>query len=65
MPAAIDAPANGRAAVENGRFHPAILDLEQMENRVEKSLVKKVRKLIEDFPDRALEVIRGWMAEGA
>ena len=34
-----------------------------METRVEKSLVKKVRKLVEDFPDRALEVIRGWMAE--
>ena len=65
MAATIDAPANGGAVVENGRFHPAILDLEQMENRVEKSLVKKVRKLIEDFPDRALEVIRGWMAEGA
>lgn len=65
MPAAIDAPANDRAAVENGRFHPAILDLDQMEIRVEKSLVKKVRKLVEDFPDRALEVIRAWMAEGA
>ena len=65
MPAAIDAAANDRAAVENGRFHPAILDLDQMEIRVEKSLVKKVRKLIEDFPDRALEVIRAWMAEGA
>ncbi|MCH7863775.1 MAG: hypothetical protein IIC56_01005 [Proteobacteria bacterium] len=65
MATAIDAPANGGAAVENGRFHPAILDFEQMESRVEKSLVKKVRKLIEDFPDRALEVIRGWMAEGA
>ncbi len=63
MMAAIDAAANGGAAVENGRFHPAILDLEQMENRVEKSLVGKVRKLVEDFPDRALEVIRAWMAE--
>ena len=65
MAAAIDAATNGGTAVENGRFHPAILDLEQMESRVEKSLLKKVQKLIEDFPDRALEVIRGWMAEGA
>ena len=65
MPAAIDAAVNGRAAFENGCFNPPILGLEQIENRVEKLLVKKVRKLIEDLPDRALEVIRAWMAEDA
>ena len=64
MPAATDAAANDRAAIENGRFHPAILDFEQMESRVEKSLVRKVRKLVEDFPDQALIVIRGWMVQG-
>lgn len=65
MPAVMDAaqPRNGAAAgVE--RFSPAILDGDRIHDRIEHSLVKKVRKLVEDFPERALEVIRGWMAEG-
>jgi len=41
MPAAIDAAVNGRAAFENGCFNPPILGLEQIENRVEKLLVKQ------------------------
>lgn len=39
------------------------LDVEAIESRVERSLVKKIRRLIDDFPERALDVVRGWMAE--
>lgn len=65
MPAVMDAaqPRNG-AAADVERFSPAIPDWDRMDDRVEQSLVKKVQKLVEDFPERALEVIRGWMAEG-
>ena len=65
MPAVMDAaqPRDG-AAPDGERFSPAILDSDRMHDQIEQSLVKKVRKLIEDFPERALEVIRGWMAEG-
>lgn len=65
MPAVMNAaqPRHGAAAgVE--RFSPAIPDWDRMHDRVEQSLVKKVQKLVEDFPERALEVIRGWMDEG-
>ena len=41
------------------------IDVDRIEERVGKSLVPKVRKLVEDFPEQALEVIRAWMAEGA
>lgn len=65
MPANMDParPADG-AAAEDGRFDPAVLDVEAIERKVEKSLVRKVHKLIDDFPERAVEVIRGWLAEG-
>ena len=52
-------------AVGQGRFAPAVIDFDRIESRVEKPLARKVRKLVEDFPERALEVIRAWMAEGA
>ena len=52
------------AAGEGARVNPAVIDLDRIEGRVEKSLVRKVRKLVEDFPDQALMVIRGWMAQG-
>ncbi len=70
MPAIMDAAQPAGKAVngavdENGRFSPTILDFGHVEERVEKSLLKKVQKLVEEFPERALEVIRGWMAEGA
>ncbi len=74
MPAVMNAPpgagsppvaiVDGRAA-GNGHFAPTVIDFDRIEERVEKSLVHKVRKLVEDFPERALEVIRAWMAEGA
>jgi flagellar biosynthesis/type III secretory pathway M-ring protein FliF/YscJ len=38
------------------------LDVDAIESRVERSLAKKVCKLIDDFPERALDVVRGWMA---
>ena len=65
MPAVMNA-ANvvGRASGQ-GRSAPMVIDVDRIEERVEKSLVHKVRKLVEDFPERALEVIRAWMAEGA
>ena len=58
------ANVDGRAAGQ-GRSAPPVIDIDRIEERVEKSLVHKVRKLVEDFPERALEVIRAWMAEGA
>ncbi len=39
------------------------LDVDAIESRVERSLVKKVCKLIDDFPERSLDVVRGWLAE--
>ncbi len=65
MPAVMNAAkVEGRASGQ-GRFAPRVIDVDRIEERVEKSLVHKVRKLVEDFPERALEVIRAWMAEGA
>ncbi len=40
------------------------IDLDGVEGRISGSLAAKVRKLVDDHPDRALEVIRAWMAEG-
>ena len=65
MPADIDGAVAGGVAAEDGRFHPAILDVDEIEGRVEKSLLRKVHRLIDEFPERAVEVIRAWMAEGA
>ncbi len=39
------------------------LDLDGIEGRISASLAAKVRKLVDDHPDRSLEVIRAWMAE--
>ena len=65
MPAVMNAAnVKGRASGQ-GRSTPRIIDVDRIEERVEKSLVHKVRKLVEDFPERGLEVIRAWMAEGA
>ena len=65
MPAVMNAAnVEGRASGQ-GRSAPTVIDVDRIEERVEKSLVHKVRKLVENFPERALEVIRAWMAEGA
>ena len=40
------------------------IDVAGVSGRVDGSLVNKVRKLVDDYPDQTLEVIRGWMAEG-
>jgi len=63
MPAVMNTAAGERDRVDP-RFNPAVIDFDRIEGRVEKSLVRKVRKLVEDFPDQALIVIRGWMAQG-
>ena len=39
------------------------IDVKGIEGNINNSLLNKVQRLIEDHPDRALEVIRGWMAE--
>jgi len=41
-----------------------MVDLDGIEGKISGSLAAKVRKLVDDHPDRALEVIRAWMAEG-
>lgn len=63
MPAVMNTAA-GESARVNQSFNPGVIDLDRIEGRVEKSLIRKVRKLVEDFPDQALIVIRGWMAQG-
>ena len=65
MPAVMNAAnVEGRASGQD-RSAPTVIDVDRIEERVEKSPVHKVRKLVEDFPERALEVIRAWMAEDA
>ena len=65
MPAVMNAAnVEGRASGQ-GRSAPTVIDVDRIEERVEKSLVQKVRKLVENFPEQAFEVIRAWMAEGA
>ena len=65
MPAVMNAAnVEGRASGQ-GCSAPTVIDVDRIKERVEKSLVHKVRKLVEDFPEQALEVIRAWMAEGA
>lgn len=59
MAAVMDTAANG--ATNGG---PPGLDIDAVEGRVARSLTTKVRKLIDDFPERSLDVIRAWMAEG-
>lgn len=44
-------------------FPAPSLDIDGIEGRIERSLVRKVQKLIADHPDRALEVIRAWLWE--
>lgn len=39
------------------------LDLDGIEGKISTSLTTKVRRLVDEHPDRALEVIRAWMAE--
>jgi hypothetical protein len=46
------------SAVLNGE-----IDLDGIEGQISGSLLNQVRKLVDDHPDRALEVIRAWMAE--
>jgi flagellar biosynthesis/type III secretory pathway M-ring protein FliF/YscJ len=50
-------------AEPNGRFAPAAIDVEGIEGRINSSLLKRVQKLVDDHPDRALEVIRAWLFE--
>jgi len=46
-------------------FVPAenLIDVEGIEGRLNNSLLVKVQRLVQNYPDRALDVIRGWMAE--
>jgi flagellar biosynthesis/type III secretory pathway M-ring protein FliF/YscJ len=65
MAAVLNAPATGAEGLGEGvPFYPSVLDPARIEGRLEKSLLRKVCKLVADFPDRALEVVRVWMAEG-
>ena len=60
------ATANASGPGANGAeipFHPSVIDIARIEGGLEKSLLGKVRKLVDNFPERALEVIRCWMAE--
>ena len=63
MPAVMNAPAPGADGAEIP-FYPSVIDPARIEGGIKKSLLRKVRKLVDDFPDRALDVIRFWMAQG-
>jgi len=63
MPAIIDEAPAKASPVDTRNFSPAVLDMDEVDERVEKSILKKARKLVDVFPERALHVIRGWMAE--
>ena len=39
------------------------VDAERVEARAKASLLHKVQKLLQDYPERSLRVIRGWMHE--
>lgn len=41
----------------------AILDPARIAAEIDSALVTRVRRLVEAYPDRALAVVRGWMAE--
>ena len=41
----------------------ALIDVEGIDGKIDNSLLRKVQRLVADYPDRALEVIRGWMME--
>ncbi|MEK9722599.1 MAG: hypothetical protein VW405_03830, partial [Rhodospirillaceae bacterium] len=58
-----DAPDAANPCVPSA-IHFADIDVAGVSGRIDRSLANKVRKLVDDHPDRALEVIRGWMAEG-
>ncbi len=55
-------PAGTEQAAENTRSNSSVLDVVKIERRVEKSLAKRVGKLVDEFPDRTLRVVRDWMA---
>ncbi len=57
------APAPPNPCVPSA-IHFEEIDVDGVSGRLDRSLVNKVRKLVADHPDEALEVIRGWMAEG-
>ncbi len=54
--------ATGAAATPEAAGGP-VFDAAEVESRVERSLVKRVRKLVDDFPERSLDVVRVWMAD--
>lgn len=45
-----------------GRFQEISVD--GVSGRIDRSLINRVRRLVTDYPDRAIEVLRTWMAEG-
>jgi len=63
MAAAADAARPAGVEAGGGQFHPAVLDIEAIGRRVERSLVRRVHRLIDDYPDRAAEIVRAWLAE--
>lgn len=45
----------------DNKFQAPKIDVDEAEGRIKESSLNKVLKLIEDHPDRTLEVIRGWL----
>lgn len=40
-----------------------LIDPARIEAEIDSALVTRVRRLVEKYPDRALAVVRAWMAE--
>lgn len=41
-----------------------LIDPARIEAEIDSALVTRVRRLVEKYPDRALAVVRTWVAEG-
>lgn len=41
-----------------------LIDPARIAAEIDSALVVRVRRLVEKYPDRALSVVRAWMAEG-
>lgn len=54
---------SGNITVDNG--DEATVDLEQVEGKVRESAVKKVKDIVEAYPEESVNVVRGWMAPDA
>jgi flagellar biosynthesis/type III secretory pathway M-ring protein FliF/YscJ len=61
---ALAAPANRCENAEETDHEAARVDIARVEGRVRADLVKQVRDAIDQAPDDAAAIVRGWLQEG-